>query len=224
MLAWCGWHVIKSILETFYFLAGIGIAVFAYKGLRQLEIGVEQLELTKEIAKKDALREAIKFATERCQYFADMVAPEQNRFSTAYQSTRCTFLNLGLTCTVKDGEISASRGYSSKAFEAEESRILRQAVSFLNTLEAFAIPFVARVADDSLGFQETGRAFCAMVKDVLPLVYEMGRKEHSGRYESTVKLYEHWNDMLIAEDAAINLKRAEQASKSRPKPERIEPL
>jgi hypothetical protein len=70
MLTWSGWASIKSILEAAYFLAGIAIAVAAFKGLKQLDV-------TREIAKQNALREALKFATERCQYFADGVDPRR---------------------------------------------------------------------------------------------------------------------------------------------------
>jgi hypothetical protein len=55
MLSWCGWPIIKSILEAAYFVAGIAIAIAAFKGLGQLNIGLEQLKATKEIAKKKRL-------------------------------------------------------------------------------------------------------------------------------------------------------------------------
>jgi hypothetical protein len=224
MFSWCGWPVIKSILEAAYFAAGIAIAVAAFKGLGQLNIGLEQLKATREIAKKNALRDALEFATERCQYFADKVAPAQEAFVQAYQAARCTFMAMSLKCSVKNSEIITSPGFNTAAFDAESNRLRVEIPRFLNTLEAFAIPFVARVADDDLGYQETGISFCAMVTDTLVLLFHQRQRAYSGRYESTVKLYEHWNDRRTAEDLGQKLRKAEQAAKLIAKPDKVDPL
>jgi len=60
-------ETLRAILELLYFAAGIAIAVAAFFGLRQIR-------LTKQIAIKNAKREDLKFAAERCQYFAERVA------------------------------------------------------------------------------------------------------------------------------------------------------
>jgi hypothetical protein len=224
MLSWCGWPVIKSILEAAYFVAGIAIAIAAFKGLGQLNIGLEQLKATKEIAKKNALSEALRFATERCQYFADVVVPAQEVFIQAYMQAKCTFRQMSANCSVKNGEINTSPGFNTAAFDSESVRLRMEIPTFLNTLEAFAIPFVARVADDDLGYQETGISFCSMVRDTLVLLYHTRQRDYSGRYESTVKLYERWNDRRIAEELGQNLKNAEQAAKRVAKPDKIDPL
>ena len=64
-------------------------------------------------------------------------------------------------------------------------------------MEAFAIPFVAAVADDDLGFQETAMAFCAVVRQGMPAFFQM-RHAGSARYESTIKLYDMRNKRLVA--------------------------
>jgi hypothetical protein len=224
MFSWSGWPIIKSILEAAYFIAGIAIAVAAFKGLGQLHIGLEQLKATREIAKKNALRDALEFATERCQYFADKVAPAQDAFAQAYRAAKCTFLAMSLKCSVKEGEIITGPGFNTASFAAECDRLRTEIPTFLNTLEAFAIPFVARVADDDLGYQETGISFCAMVKAALVLLFHQRQRAYSGRYESTVKLYERWNDRRTAEELGQKLKKAEQAAKEIAKPDKVDPL
>lgn len=219
-----GWSTAKSILESLYFLAGIAIAVAAFKGLGQLNIGLDQLKATREIAKKNAQREALKFAAERCQYFADFVVPAQEAFVEAYKATKCTFYSKLGKFSVKGGEIIPSMGFDEALFDSESPRLRVTIPTFLNTLEAFAIPFIARVADDDLGYQETGIAFCAMVRDTLILLFKVRQRDYSGRYESTVQLYERWNDRRIAEELGQKLKKAEEDVKQRTKPQKIEPL
>jgi hypothetical protein len=137
---------------------------------------------------------------------------------------KCTFRQMSAKCSVKNGEINTSLGFNRAVFDSESGRLRMEIPTFLNTLEAFAIPFVARVADDDLGYQETGISFCAMVREILVLLYHSREQNYSGRYESTVKLYERWNDRRIAEELGQNLKNAEQAAKRVAKPDKIDPL
>jgi len=64
-------------------------------------------------------------------------------------------------------------------------------------MEAFAIPFVARVADDELGFQETAASFCRSMSNHMILIAVT--RTHGPRYESAVRLYESWNARLEAQ-------------------------
>ncbi|MFZ1010299.1 MAG: hypothetical protein WAN65_25905 [Candidatus Sulfotelmatobacter sp.] len=71
-----GWLVTtRGILELLYFASGIAIAVFAFLGLRQVKLGLEQLQITKEIARTNAKRESVKFASDQCRYFAETAMP-----------------------------------------------------------------------------------------------------------------------------------------------------
>ncbi len=75
--------VLLHLLEGLYYAAGIAIAVAAF-------IGLGQLRLTREIAKTNAQREALKFAAERCQYFAEHTVPEHSKMAQAYFRARLT--------------------------------------------------------------------------------------------------------------------------------------
>jgi hypothetical protein len=130
------------------------------------------------------------------------------KFGTAYGQAQCTFLSLSQYCSVKDGEIVTEAGFDAELLAREASRMRVAIPEFLNTLEAFAIPFVARVADDDLGYQETSVAFCSAVKATLPALFEMRRMDYSGRYESTVKLFERWKNRIDTETLGRNLKKA----------------
>lgn len=61
-----------------------------------------------------------------------------------------------------------------------------------DTLESFAIPFAAGVADDDTGFMETAPAFIKGVQLVMPAIYYL-RTTQGSRWSSVLKLFEIWD-------------------------------
>jgi hypothetical protein len=187
-----GWFVtLRSILELVYFVSTVVLTAVAFYGLRQLR-------LTKQIATQNAKRESIKFATERCQYYAERIVPLQSAVVTAYRQHKFTCLS-NQTFRVEKGEIVQHNFDQQKMAlcERELSAMRHEVVGFLNSMEAFAIPFVAGVADDELGFQETASAFCrGLAEFMLTIAVSRGR---GPRYESAMKLYECWSARLEAQ-------------------------
>jgi hypothetical protein len=71
--------LLRPILESLFFLATIALAIFAFKGLKQLKPTLIQLEITREIANKNTQREAFKLAAEQCRYYGDYIVPLQSK-------------------------------------------------------------------------------------------------------------------------------------------------
>jgi hypothetical protein len=187
-----GWFAtLRSILELAYFISAIVLTGVAFYGLKQLR-------LTKQIASQNAKRESVKFATERCQYFAETVVPAQLKSVKFYQEQKFTCLKTQ-RFRVEKGEI-VEHNFDEQRIAICNRELLSISsafVEFLNYLEAFAIPFVAGVADDELGFQETASAFCRFLAEVMIVVATF--RSQGPRFESCVKLYECWNARLEAE-------------------------
>ena len=203
----------RAVLELLYFLAGVVIAVAAVWGL-------EQLRITRRIARRNAEREAVKFAAERCQYFADYAVPAGGKFFGEYNRLGLRFLDPA-KFNVRQGEI-VEYNFDLKRLAAQIPPIINLLANYLNTLEAFAIPFVARVADADVGFRETALAFCQGVKLMMPALFYM-RQTQSARYESTIRLYELWNKRLQATSAAQAIKPMQELIRSADN-ERIRPM
>ncbi|MFZ0859893.1 MAG: hypothetical protein WAN18_04370, partial [Candidatus Sulfotelmatobacter sp.] len=53
------------------------------------------------------------------------------------------------------------------------SRFSKGAVTYLNALEAFAIPFAAGVADEDIGYRETARPFCQGALAYMPVIFQL---------------------------------------------------
>jgi len=226
LVAAMGWlATTRAILELSYFASGIVIAVFAFLGLRQIKLGLEQLKITKEIAKTNAKRESVKFASDQCRYFAEIALPLRFRMLQEYTRAKWTFLSDPkppdrLLFVIQDGEIASNR-FDLKALDEQFPNTGEIVVNYLNALEAFAIPFASGVADEEIGYRETARAFCQDMQRCMPVIFQM-RNENLARYESSMRLFVLWNNRLAAEAAAPVMKAMGELKKAAE--ERIRPL
>src|SRR5262245_36326643 len=108
----CLYETAKPILELLYFASGIVIAVAAV-------LALEQIKLTKRIAKQNARRESVKLAAEQCRYFAERVMPAYNDAVTAYHKNKLKFLDRTQPgFVVKNGEIT-QQTFDLKLMEAQ---------------------------------------------------------------------------------------------------------
>jgi len=191
-----GWFAhVRSALELLYFHSGIAIAVAAVKALGQIK-------LTKDIAEKNARRESLKFAAERCQYYAHTcVALHTTLFDLLKKQGP---LPQPVAFEVAAGEITVKNQQALGIVAAQFGKASMEGTYYLNSLEAFAIPFVAGVADDELGFQETADAFCKAIKELIVPIVAMRRQ--GAKYESCVRLYEVWSARLEAEKMKEQMK------------------
>jgi hypothetical protein len=179
---------IRPILEALYFMSAIALAVFAYKGL-------EQLRITREIANKNTQREAFKLAAEQCRYFAEHIVPGLSKAIEEYKQFKMTCC-ANTTFKVVKGEI-VDDNFNLELVKRDLSAAGLGLIGFLNNLEGFALFFVSGIAEETVGYRETAVAFCNQVRAFMPLIY--GLRTRGARYESTVSLYEIWNNRLDCE-------------------------
>src|SRR5579863_5683616 len=137
---------VRPILEAIYFASSVVIAVIAIKGLHQLKLSREQLELTRKLASESNKREAFKLAAEQCRYFGE-------RIVQLGEATRedCSAKNISIFSNVRfkvrDGEIVEHNFAASNKLYAEFSKITGTLVPLLNSLEAFSLFFESELAD-----------------------------------------------------------------------------
>jgi hypothetical protein len=213
-----GWFATtRAILELLYFASGIVIAIAAVWALTQIR-------LTKQIAKSNARRESVKLAADLCKYFAESVVPIWAKANDEYKTQQLKYLTVSPpegqpAFVIKDGEI-VSHHFNVKQLPQDLAKH-NLAVTYLNTLEAFAIPFAEGVADEDIGYRETARPFCQGAQLYMPAIFQL-RVQNAGRFESIVKLNSAWTNRLAADAVAPVLKIMMQLEKAGEK--RIKPL
>jgi hypothetical protein len=203
---------IRSILELLYFASGIVIAVAVVLSLKQIRIGLQQLKTTREIANTNAKREAIKLAAEQCNYYAERTVPLFTEFVSEYKRLGLKYMSTKPQFAIQNGEI-VNTNFDTKLLDAEVPKIIIPLVNFLNSVEAFAIPFAAAVADENLGYQETAINFCQTVRVHMSGLFQM-RRTNNGRFESTIRLYMLWNNRLVGHALAPIMETLEELVKS----------
>jgi hypothetical protein len=187
--------LLRPILESLFFLATIALAVFAFKGLEQLKLTLVQLEITREIANKNTQREAFKLAAEQCRYYGDYIVPLQSKAREECNQFKITCF-ADPRFKIVGGEI-VEHNFDKALVTKEMGGDRPGLVSFLNSLEGFALFFVSGIAEEKVGYQETATSFCTGVRKYMPLIWLF--RSVGVRYESTVKLYEIWSNRQESE-------------------------
>jgi hypothetical protein len=199
-----------------YFVAGIAIAIIAGFGLKQIA-------LTKKIATANAKRESLKFAAERCQYYAEKCVPLFDKVCSEHKKLGLTFLNTAPQFSIVDGEIRFHNldQAALSALSKQYSQMTTDLIQCLNSAEAFAIPFAAGVADDEVGFQETAAAFCREVEQLIGALFLL--RKGGMKFESTVKVYDHWKSRLVALGIEDKMKQMQEQHKKVAEKGKIKP-
>ncbi len=68
----------------------------------------------------------------------------------------------------------------------------------LNSMEAFSVFFISRVAAEEIAFSSVGETFCKTAKQFLPIIVLTG-KGHS--FSNLVKLFLIWNERIESRNA-----------------------
>jgi hypothetical protein len=193
-----GWFAnIRAALELLFFISNMVIAAAVVFGLKQIS-------LTKKIATSDARRESLKFAAERCQYYADKCVSAHNAVLAEQNRLKINFLAVGLQFTIVNKQIQFLTPFNEQVYAAQYDRMRPPILDCCNGMEAFAIPFAAGVADDELGFQETAASFCNLVEQLIGMIAVL--RKTGARYESTLVIYERWKSRLVAQSLEGQMK------------------
>lgn len=186
--------LLRDTLELSYFASAIALVAIAAKGLKQINIGLEQLKLTKAIAEKSAQRDAYRLAHEQCQSFGTVIAVQvANVIYGAHASGITVYVEP--VFAIEDGHI-VKHNFDSGVIAAAVA-CLDPTVA-MNMLEGFAMFFVTGLADEEIGYRETALAFCGLAKSLMPAFWYY-REQKRAMYKSVVELYEMWGNRLAVE-------------------------
>jgi hypothetical protein len=197
---------LHRFLENAYLCAAILITPLVAVGLYQLWLTREGIELTRNLSQEGQDREALKMAIDQCSYYAEKVVPQSECFRLKITQNialyRPALLEANLLrppFTVRNNEIVIP------GFNFEQSNRAMVALApceLLNFLESFAIPFAANMANEDIGYFETGINFIEMMQIYMPSFLAF-RQSGRARYRSAVSLYERWQTRYLAENSQL---------------------
>lgn len=168
----------KPITELIYFLSSIGIAIFAFFGLQQIQI-------LKSTAATQAKRDSLKLTSEQCSYYVDVVIPLQNTFHSSIKEHKIKYFE-GWTTTIKNNEITTTSKEPNKIPDFEKAI---PTLGFINSMEAFSTFFTSRVADELVAYNTIGETFISSCEQVMPWLLHC---RNSGYFKNTTSLYLIW--------------------------------
>lgn len=209
------WENIRAVVEFLYFLSGIFIAVFAYKalgqikiGVKQVEIGIEQLEVAKNDLKIRVERETATMTALQCERYASEVIPMSNTLEK-HASAKGLIYDGKVIDFKMSAEISEwFKKYDNPLYETipEGDSNYWEMCEFLNKLEGISIYFTSGICDEKIAFDCLAEIFCEDVQRYYPLICYSN--DEYKQFQNVIKLYELWNNKRL------QLKLKEKAGKS----------
>lgn len=203
-------EVIKEIIEYLYYISGAAIAIIAFLGLKQLNIGLEQLNVTKMDIDIRSKREAALIAINQTEIFCNEIIPAQDDLYLKLK--KYDFPIYSTDKVIFDPKDKSYKGYLDQHSKARRKLddedlyvgIIKSELYLCNKLEAIATYFITRIADERIAFISIGKTYCKNVKQLSFIISKLSSE--SGYFKNLIKLYEIW-------DSRISLHKLEEESK-----------
>lgn len=187
---------LRTTLEILNWIGGICVAVFAYMGLRQLKIALQQLEVSKKTIAVASARDAHKIAADQVSVFVNAVIPLLNALDEKINQEKVTFFSraeIGI-----ENKTITVMAQVDKEYEDEVMKLAGELTNLFFALEAFAVYFMSALASEDLAFSSVGVLYCYCVGKTLPAMIVLNPDQKN--YVNMLSLYFRWNLKLNAMD------------------------
>lgn len=165
---------------------------------------MRQIDVLKKTSATQAKRDALRLTSEQCTLYFEKVVPLQNEFNRNLKAKDVKYFE-GWTVEVKNGSIEVSRNSP-----VNKDRFIEVApyLLFLNHIEAFAVFFTSRVADERVAYDTVGKTFIDSCEKLMPWILLV---REDGYYKNIVSLFALWkirmdNEKLAAQKDLIDKK------------------
>lgn len=191
------WDAIITFIQLLnYVTAGPVLAIIAFIGLRQIKVSKDSIRI-------NSKRDAYKIAAEQCGNFASKILPLFGKFEEDLKTKNIKFFDKfdirierdAINVKLKD---AISQKDLKKIYSSEYLSDL------LNSLEGYSMYFVQGVAADNVGYFTTGKGYCGIIKELIPLLFHEFKE---GYYRNTYQLFLKWNNRV--EDERLRMQKKE---------------
>jgi hypothetical protein len=192
---------LKNILELLYLLSGPALVFFAYKAL-------EQIKVTKDLAKINAKREAYKVTADESRYFSEKIIPLINILDTKVDELGAQVF-LKSSVKVENNTVIVKLFTNYPKHDEIIDQLTGEFVELSNALSDFSTYFVSGIADEKLAYNTLGRTYCDTVKKYAPLLVLI-----SNANDNVIQLFVIWNNRAIKDKALIEKRKLEETIKN----------
>jgi hypothetical protein len=161
------------------------VGLIAVSGLL---LAYRQYKHSVRIAGRNEYRAAVELAAIQCAHYGTVLMKDLKDLREAIKTSDCKYLE---HCKV-DREGDTLKLDTSEVTDEDKEKMKKHfpnCVALANSLEGFAIPFAADVADNEVGFIECGRGFVKVFEDHFPL-YCFQNLQHY--YRASQAVYWRW--------------------------------
>jgi len=201
---------ISSVVAGLGALAAAGatvvLAVIGAKGLKQLAIAVESLDIAKKDVRSRSEREAKSAAFKECERFRTEIIPANSKLIAMIAEA-----HVAAFVSEKD---QLSFNYSDQLLVrkardwvvATPQPVNSQMIEVLNMLETWSLTFNSGIGDASIAYRPTSDVFCRAVVQNYPMLMFLRGTRTSDLFSNVEELYRDWN----GRKAATELERQEK--------------
>lgn len=148
------------------------------------------------IAKRADRRASVELAVKECTNFGGILMPELMKVSKGIDGSGCEFFKHFKLIRDRD-TLKPDTSAVTDTDYAKLNEHQHETLRLLNLIEGFAIPFVAGVADNEVGFVECGHTFVQTFELLFGLY---SRHDLKRIYPSTQALYWRWRKQLEVDE------------------------
>lgn len=185
-------HELSSLLEVAYFISGITIAIVAIYGTKQIHLLKKNIEI-------NSKRSAVEKAIEYCDRFLTSNRALYNKFILKCDDEGIPYSYKGPIGNFSPREIPPNF----TEIHRKRQKLWNEWLPLVNDLDVISSAFVSGLADEKLGFNIIGRAFCSDVMSLYDLISAMRFHKTKEYYQSTVKLFRIWSPRLTKEELTL---------------------
>ncbi|HXI72528.1 MAG TPA: hypothetical protein VNN22_19465 [Verrucomicrobiae bacterium] len=148
------------------------------------------------IAERNERRAAVELAARECTNYGSVLTPQFIKLRNDIEVSGCQFF-LHFKLIREENNLKPDASAVTEEDYSKLKEHIPETLRLFNSLEGFAIPFAAGVADDSVGFVECGRSFVSHFEQFFGLY---ARHELKHYYPSTQTLYWSWRRQITKDD------------------------
>lgn len=204
--------IFRESIEVVYYLTAPVLAIFAWRALKQIQVGADQVKAIRDTARTAAQREALRISAEQTIDFAAAFVPLWSQFEELRNAGKYPILSKAkveeswpnIQCHFQD--------LSGMLNEVSSNEAL--VITIANRMEGFAMYFACGVADGDKAYRPAASIFCEAARAFLP--YLIFANERENQFTYTLSLYGSWAIRRFSEDTTKEIaKKSDMMSKIR---------